>query len=127
MRSLITAALTLFLFISGWQVFLFYAEGQTDRIVQSFESQVMPALEAGDWKEAEKTFCDAEEKWKNYTRRAHYFLDNTEVNDADKAFGRTLMYIKAEDLSNSSGELLSLKRQLTFLCNNEKTTLQNIL
>lgn len=127
MRSLFTAVLTLFVFVGGWQMFVSYADRETDQLVALLDTQVMPALESGEWSEAKTTFSAAEERWQDYMRQAHYFLDNTELNDVNSTFGKTLMYIKAEDLSNSSGELTALCRQLSNLSENEKTTLQNIL
>ncbi len=55
------------------------------------------------------------------------FLDTQQVNDADSNFAKTLMYIKAKDVSNSSGELLALTEQLRFLHENEGLSLRNIL
>ena len=63
------------------------------------------------------------DRWHEYRKGALFFLDTQEVNDADSTFAKTLMYIKAKDVSNGSGELLALKEQLKFLHENEKNQL----
>ena len=63
----------------------------------------------------------------NTAKRHSFFLDTEEINDTDGAFAKTLMYIKAEDVSNGSGELLALKEQLKFLHENEGIGIENIL
>ena len=54
-------------------------------------------------------------------------LETDKINETDTTFAKTLMYIKAKDLSNSSGELLSLKESLKLLHKNEGLSLSNIL
>ena len=49
------------------------------------------------------------------------------LNEADCTIEKTAYYIQAEDLSNASGELASLKDQLLFLHYNETLSAGNIL
>ena len=80
-----------------------------------------------NWDTAFEAFQSQYEKWHNYRDKALFFLDTQQVNDADSNFAKTLMYIKAKDVSNSSGELLALTEQLRFLHENEGLSLRNIL
>lgn len=127
MRSLIISALSLAIFIFSWQMLLCYSGDQVTAITQDFDQNVLPAIEAQRWEEALDDFERLSETWDSYMKKAHLFLDNGDVNSVDSQFAKTLMYIKAEDLSNSSGELLSLRQQLIFLSENEKTSWKNIL
>ena len=87
----------------------------------------MPAVENEDWDKAYEAFQQQYDRWHDYRKGALFFLDTQAVNDADSTFAKTLMYIKAEDVSNGSGELLALKEQLKFLHENEKISFENIL
>lgn len=127
MRALITSTLALVILISSWGLFFNYSEKTLNDIIQECEETVMPAMEDGEWKTAYDSFRTLNHKWHKYRKSALFFLDTQDVSEADSNFAKTLMYIKAKDLSNSSGELLALREQLKFLHENEGIYLRNIL
>lgn len=127
MRSLLISILSLSVLIGGWTIFYFYSEETLEQIIDRCETSIMPAVEEEQWDLAYSEFKEEYEKWHEYRKKALFFLDTEEINDTDGAFAKTLMYIKAEDVSNGSGELLALKEQLKFLHENEGIGIENIL
>ena len=65
--------------------------------------------------------------WHKYRSKALLFLETSEINEIDYCLAKSEKYIKAEDVSNSSGELNSLAEQLIFMYEQEKINLANIL
>lgn len=127
MRSLIISIVSLSLFIVSWQLFASYSDSELEVLTGSFDDTVMNAVTDERWSEAEDSFTSCYDRWHSYKKYALYFLDTKEVNEADSGFARALMYIKAKDVSNSSGELLALREQLKLLRDNEELSLANIL
>lgn len=127
MRSLLISILSLALLIGGWGIFYYSAGQELDQMINDCEDIVMPAVESENWDKAYDSFRLQYDRWHDYRKGALFFLDTQEVNDADSTFAKTLMYIKAKDVSNGSGELLALKEQLKFLHENEKLSFENIL
>ena len=87
----------------------------------------MPAIESEHWGQAEARFQAQYQAWHIYKKRALLMLETDRLTDLDFAFAKTLMYIKAKDVSNSSGELLALQEALKRLYENEELSLANIL
>ncbi|MEY8368925.1 DUF4363 family protein [Anaerovoracaceae bacterium 42-11] len=127
MKALITSIISLAILVSCWGLFYHYSDQNLHDIITECEDAVMPAIENENWDTAFEAFQSQYEKWHNYRDKALFFLDTQQVNDADSNFAKTLMYIKAKDVSNSSGELLALTEQLRFLHENEGLSLRNIL
>lgn len=127
MRSLITSLLVLALLIGCWLCFYRYSDNALHHMVSACEEDIMPAIESGDWDTAFATFETQYKAWHRYQKIALFMLETDKINETDAAFAKTRMYIKAQDLSNSSGELLALKESLVWLHKNEGLSLSNIL
>lgn len=127
MKSLLVSFLALLLLIGCWLGFYHYSDRELHQMVSACETEVMPAIESGQWDTAYDMFQDQYENWHKYQKWAYLMLETEKINETDLAFAKTLMYIKARDLSNSSGELLSLEENLRFLHKNEGISLANIL
>lgn len=127
MRALIISVLALSVLIGCWFCFYQYSDDALHGMVNVCEEEVMPAIEAGRWKEAYETFDAQYKAWHRYEKWALFMLETDKVNETDMNFAKTLMYIKAKDLSNSSGELLALQESLKRLHENEGVSLKNIL
>lgn len=127
MKALITSIISLAILVGCWGLFYHYSDQNLHDIISACEDAVMPAIENENWDTAFEAFQTQYEKWHDYRDKALFFLDTQQVNDADSNFAKTLMYIKAKDVSNSSGELLALTEQLRFLHENEGLSLRNIL
>lgn len=127
MRSLIVSFFVLLLLIGCWICFYQYSDQALHQMVSACEEQVMPAIEAEEWDKAYNHFQKQYKAWHKYQKTALFMLETDKINETDTTFAKTLMYIKAKDLSNSSGELLSLKESLKLLHKNEGLSLSNIL
>ncbi len=127
MRSLWISILSLALVLSIFGVFHVKSQKELARMTTQCQGAIMDAVESEDWTTAGDSFGREYQRWQDYRKTALFFLDTDAINQADQSFAKTLKYIKAEDVSNSSGELLALSRQLTALHQNESVTLQNIL
>lgn len=127
MKALITSIVSLALLIGCWGIFYHYSDDHLHEIINACEDAIMADIQNENWDDAYDSFKDQYDKWHQYQDKALYFLDTQSVNDTDTTFAKTLMYIKAKDVSNSSGELLSLIEQLRVLHENEGLNLHNIL
>ena len=126
MKKLIAAVLSVVILIGGWLVFAHYSRTQITEFTRFIEEEILPAAEASDW----ETSCLLMEKlnkdWNSYRSRAIFFLDTQTINEIDYSMAKSIKYVKAEDVSNSSGELNAMIRQLTFLCANEEVNWGNV-
>lgn len=127
MRALIVSTLTLSILIGCWFCFYQYSHHALDEMIDVCQEEVMPAIESNRWEQAYNTFSSQYDAWHRYKKKARLMLETNKINEIDTAFSKSLMYIKAKDLSNSSGELLALQDSLHFLQENESITLANIL
>ncbi len=127
MRALVISLLTLGLLIGGWLWFYQYSVSTLHSIVSACEEDVMSAIEDDRWEDAYNSFATQYQAWRRYEKRALLMLETDKINEVNMNFAKTLMYIKAKDLSNSSGELLALEEALKQLHKNESLSLENIL
>ena len=127
MRALIVSSLALAILIGCWLCFYQYSDASLHKMVSACEDEIMPAIEEQHWDQAYEAFLAQYEAWHHYEKWALFMLETEKINDTDLNFAKTLMYIKAQDLSNSSGELLALKESLKLLHENEGISLANIL
>ena len=126
MRAFITSIVSLAIVISIWIIFYQYSNHTLHQFISTCDAQILPAIEQEDWENAYTLFEDQYSQWHNYEKKARYMLETNALNDIDEEYAKTLMYIKAKDLSNSSGELLALKEGLKALHQNEAILLSNI-
>ena len=78
------------------------------------------------WDEAYKKVQVLSDDWHAYKKTAIFFLDTQTINDIDYAMAKSVKYVKAEDVSNASGELFAMVEQLTFLCSNDEVNWGNV-
>ena len=91
------------------------------------KKEIIPAVEAEQWEESKQLMKELDKDWHKYKKVALLFLDTQTVNEIDYSLARAIKYVKAEDVSNSSGELNSMIEQLTFLKKNDEVSASNIL
>lgn len=127
MRSLLLSILSLLILIGSFGIFCVHSEKTLDQMIEACSDSVMPAIEEQRWEQAFSHFQTQYDTWRDYRKTALFFLDTETINETDVAFAKTLMYIRARDLSNGSGELLALQAQLTFLYENQQIRPENIL
>lgn len=126
MRNFIISIACLGILVGAWAVFGFYSNQTIDSYEHMLEDDIISAVEAEEWEKAWEEFQSFSQDWHRYKKPAAFFLDTQAINDADYSIAKAKYYIKARDVSNSSGELACLKEQLVFLHQNESITWENI-
>ncbi len=127
MRTLITSILSLVILISAWAFFFYDSQDTIKSMIADCGSDIMSEIESEKWENANSSIAVQYDKWKQYRKKALFFLNSEDINDIDCTFARTAFYIKSQDVSNSTGELYALITQLDFLIEKERITPQNIL
>ena len=127
MRYLIISITTVSLLIGSWLIFFNYSSKNIDAYTELIKDEVLPAVEAEYWDESNRLMKKLDDDWHKYKKTALLFLDTQTINEIDYSLAKAEKYVKAEDVSNSSGELNSMVEQLTFLKQNDEVTFANIL
>ncbi len=126
MKNLISAICAVSILIGAWLIFAYYSERQIDSFSSSIEAAIIPAVEAEDWKSSNRSISELNTAWHIYKKKAIFFLDTDTINEIDYSLAKAVKYVKAEDVSNSSGELNAMLEQLSFLCGNDELNWGNI-
>ncbi len=127
MRDLIVSIVIIVVLIRVWIVFYNYSENQLAGFATSIKEDIIPAVEGENWEDSKAMIEELSKLWHKYRSKALLFLETSEINEIDYCLAKSEKYIKAEDVSNSSGELNSLAEQLIFMYEQEKINLANIL
>jgi len=127
MKDLIVSAVAVSVLIAAWLLFSTYSEKQIDDFTSSVETVILPAVESENWAEGIENMTGLSDRWQSYKKTAVFFIDTNAISEIDYSMAKSLKYVQARDLSNSSGELLAMLRQLNYLSTNEKVSLANIL
>ena len=126
MKDLIAALLILFLVLGLWFVFLNYAESQTHQLITDIRQEILPLIYDENWPDVQVKTESLNEDWHKFRRTALCLLHTETINSIDLSIARTMKYAKAEDQSNTAGELNAAASQLSYLTENQKLTLQNL-
>ena len=127
MRDLIISIAAVALLIGTWLVFFDYSSDNIDSYTYTIKKEILPAVEAEQWEESKQLIKSLNKDWHKYKKVALLFLDTQTVNEIDYTLARSIKYVKAEDVSNSSGELNAMIEQLKFLKKNDEVSAANIL
>lgn len=127
MRDLIISIVAVALLIGTWLVFFDYSSDNIDSYTYTIKKEILPAVEAEQWEESKQLIKSLNKDWHKYKKVALLFLDTQAVNEIDYTLARSIKYVKAEDVSNSSGELNAMIEQLKFLKKNDEVSAANIL
>ena len=127
MRDLIVSVAIVAVLIGGWLFFDSYSARSVDEMSDLIYSDLIPAVEAEDWDDSRAMVTELSLAWKEYKKKALFFLNSVELSEIDYCLAKADKYVNAEDVSNSSGELNSLAGQMLFLKTKEKITPENIL
>ncbi len=127
MKHLIASALIVVLMIGIWIGFDTYSERRINEITSSITEELIPAVEKENWETGLDLIAENHESWIRFRNVAFLFLENDIIRDIDSAMAKVTEYIKAEDVSNSSGELSYICQQLTTIDEQERITFYNIL
>lgn len=127
MRNFVVSIICLGLLIGVWVVFDHYSKETIQGYMDQIDNNIIKTVETEEqWGKAYSDFEALSKDWHKYKKSAAFFLDTEAINDTDYTIARAKYYIKAEDVSNASGELACLKEQLQFLHYNESLSWGNI-
>ncbi|MDD2217905.1 MAG: DUF4363 family protein [Eubacteriales bacterium] len=126
MKSLLISVLCLTIVVGICVVYDNYSESEIASYRNIIEDKILPAVEQEDWDKAIEEFEAMESKWDSYREKASFFYNTNRINDIAFTLVRTKGYIKASDVSNSSGELQCLSTQMDLLQKNESFIKENI-
>ncbi len=126
MKKLLAAVLSVGILIGGWLIFANYSHSQINGFTRFIEEEILPAVEASDWETSYLLMEKLNKDWNGYRSKAIFFLDTQTINEIDYSMAKSIKYVKAADVSNSSGELNAMTRQLTFLCANDEVNWGNV-
>lgn len=126
MKNVIVSVCAVALLIGGWLVFAHYSQEKIDGFNQFIKDDIITAVEASDWQNSNKKMKKLNKDWHKYKKVAIFFLDTQTINEIDYSMAKSVKYVKAEDVSNSSGELNAMGEQLAFLCTNDEVNWGNI-
>lgn len=126
MRNFIISLLCLAALIGVWAVFDSYSSSKISSYTETLQQDLITAVENEYWDSAYTQIQELSRDWHQYKKYAAFFLDTQTINEVDYSIAKAQYYIKAKDVSNSSGELSCLKEQLTFLEYNESIAPDNI-
>lgn len=126
MRDLIASVAIVSLLIGSWLIFESYSSSNIDEMTDMIYQDIIPLVESENWEESKEKMKNLDAKWDKYKSKALFFLNNEEIYEIDCSIAKSYKYVKAEDVSNSSGELSSIAEQMVFLSQKEKVTPENI-
>lgn len=126
MRNFIVSIICLGLLIAVWSVFDFYSIQKIEEYQSRLDHTIIKTVESENWEKAHSDFEQFIVDWKHYKKRAAFFLDTQSLNETEYTIARAKYYMKAKDVSNTSGELASLSKQLLALHENEALSVKNI-
>lgn len=126
MRALAVSSICLAVLLAGWGVFHYISAEKTDEYISEIKEVIIPAVRAENWAAAKAGFDEFGRDWHRYKKTAAYFFDTAALNEVDYSVARAEEFIRAEDPSNSAGELAALREQFKFLHKNESISMGNI-
>lgn len=126
MRDLIISVICLMLLVIPWYIYDSYSSKTVNNYKQIISSEIIPAIEDGDWEKAEKRFDYITKDWDKFRKTSAFFIDTEAVNDTDRIISKVFFYIKLKDASEAAGEISYLKYSFDCLHENELPTMGNV-
>lgn len=127
MRNFLASLICLSIILSIWGVFTVYSGNMSEALQAQSEKLISGPVQENNWTSAENEYNKLNELWTSYKKHAAIFLDSKEINEIDCTLGKAHLYLKAEDVSNSTGEFSYLKDKFKALHKNDTVTFSNIL
>lgn len=127
MKSVWLSTLCLVLLITTWCIYDQYSDRCIHGFTGKVENEIMPAIQLDQWDAATWAIDELLEDWHGYKKVSSFFYDRSLLNETDYLIAKSRYYIRANDVSNSTGELACLIEHLTFLRVNERFHIENVL
>ncbi len=126
MRNFIISTISLLVILCLWRGFSLYSYKTTHPRPVQAQELIVSSINKKDWDSAEENYRQLLQMWDKYKRKASLFLDSKDINEIDSTMGKAYLYMKAKDVSNSSGEFSYLKDKFKLLYTNDSILLSNI-
>ena len=126
MKSFIISVICIALLTGAGVFFVNYSDDTLHTLMSDLDDNIIIYVESEDWQTAMLEFDKFKTDWEKYRSRAVFFLSTISLNEASYAIEKVEHYMKAEDVSNSSGELAYIKELLSHLHFDESLSLGNI-
>lgn len=126
MKSVWIALLSLGILIATWGIYDTYSDRTLNAFIQQIGDDIIVSVMEEEWESARTSFDRLSGAWNDYKKCAAFFFDRSLLNETDYAIAKAKYFIRAEDVSNASGELGCLIEQLTFLHSNQSIHIENI-
>lgn len=126
MKSFIISIICIALLLGSSIFFESYSDKALHEMATHIENTLLIEIESEDWDIASKELDVLKEEWENYRKKAIFFLSRISLNEASYAIEKAERYVKAKDVSNSSGELAYLKEFILDLHSDESFNVSNI-
>lgn len=126
MRNFIVSLIFITIVFCLWAGFSLYSSKMTDALQAQSQELIASSINKGDWDSAEEDYKQLSRMWHKYKKTASIFLDSKDINDIDSTMDKAYLYMKAEDISNSSGEFSYIKDKFKFLYTNDTLSFSNI-
>lgn len=126
MRNFIVSMISLLIVISLWVGFSVYSGKMTDALQTQSQKLITSSISREDWASAETDYRQLSELWHRYKKTASIFLDAKDINEIDSTMDKAYLYMKAQDVSNSTGEFSYLKDKFQFLYQNDTLSFSNV-
>jgi hypothetical protein len=126
MRALwITIIATLILFIT-WGTFIHFAGKDMDYMADNIDRATLSVFKE-DWQEGQAFLELVEKRW--FKRRLVFslFFDAVSIGEVEASLFKATSYNSAEEKGSAMAELTNLRHLLSFLFENEKISIENIL
>lgn len=126
MRDLIISTICMLILIVPWGIYDRFAVETVENYRSVISHEIIPAIESGDWENAEKRFDFIAKDWDRYKKVSAFFIDTESVNEVDSYVSRAYYYIKLHDAGNAAAETAYLQYRFGFLHENELPNPGNI-
>ena len=127
MRNFVISLVCIIVIICVWACFTSYSSRLSSECISYADALVNEAIQEGDWTAAETIYSNMLDSWDRYKDIAYFFLDARDINEIDCILGKILLYMEAEDVSNSNGEISYLKNKIAAFHQSDTLRLRNIL
>lgn len=126
MRNFIVSLICLVIILCLWCGFSLYSKNTTNALQSQTQTLITDSINRQDWESAEREYVHLLKTWEQYKKYASIFLDSKDINEIDSTLDKAHLYMKAEDVSNSTGEFSYLRDKFSFLYKNDSLSFSNI-
>ncbi|HPO05047.1 MAG TPA: DUF4363 family protein [Bacillota bacterium] len=121
----IVLAATAVLFIA-WGLFISSADADIEKMKAEIDSAIT-AISVEEWDKGQDAIDNIFRQWKDKRLVFSLFFDAISIGEAEASLFKADAYTKAREKGSAMAELAYIRHRLSFLYENEKITIENIL